>query len=807
MVYRFSWIAGLAAIGLAFWELSSLLRDSVTGTPWQVAILAATVLGAGITWTVIAYRAPAWAVALTNIGAFVILAGLIVAPDTLFMIFPTAETWSSIYQELRRALEIIQHSVEPVRPVPGLILLISLLFWTLGFLLTAGLLNDRPFVAILTPLIVAVQFAIIDREPKNLLHLGVFILVVALSLIAIRADERDHGTGRLQRVNASKPPSRRPTPAIGALVAATIAAGLLAVGMVGTAVPSDGFVKWRSPSGYSDGYSGSSSSFNPFVDIKANLINPTDDPMFTANIEGIDPSLVRFRTVTLDVYRNGQWATDRIHLFGLEEEPWINTTHRYRGETTEIGVDITIQLLGQPWLPAPSTPFASQAATEGDTKTMRVRRMDGSLYFQGDVTYEDMQYSVRADIPTYTPAMLSQLARTATGELSPLFQAAEDAGETVPRLGDARDHLELDDAEFWTEIPDDLGSGVRSVARDETKNLTENFEKALALEHFFRFSGGFEYNTAVPTEYITGDVSDWLTDEDNPFTRNGYCEQFATAMALMGRSIGIPSRVVLGFTPGEKLNDTLVQVKNRNAHAWVEMWIPSYGWMAFDPTPRSGFAAQTANESVTEVLDFSPAAYREAVPSPALIDTAGGDEILDDGRFRQGDRTGTGIAPAGGDTTDTAAWIDLPRWATWILAALGLTGILALLVPVTKWWRRRRRLARLSEGDIAAAWEDITDRLADLGDPVRPSSTLLEAAESIDEAFVPLARSYGESLYGERDSTTAVIDKATDAHTQALQHVTTRYSTVERVMAMFRPTRIISRWSAFMGRRNGNGNG
>jgi transglutaminase-like putative cysteine protease len=801
MVYRFSWIAGISAIGLAFWQLSSLLRDSVVGTPWQVAVLAATLLGAGITWTAIGYRAPAWVIAVVNGVAFIILGGLIVAPDTLMVILPTPETWTTVATELDRAFEIIRFGVEPVRPVPGLILLISLLFWTLGFLLVAGLLNDRPFVALLTPLIVAVQFAIIDRKPKSLVHLGVFILVVAFTLIAIRADERDRGTGRLQRVNASAPPSRRPTPGISLLISATVIAGLVAVGLIGNFVPSDGFVTWRSPSGFADGYSGSA-SYNPFVDIKAGLIEQTDNPLFTADIQGVDPSAVRFRTVTLDVYKDGRWATERIHAFPLDEEPWIDSAHIYRGETTEVTADIVIQNLSQTWMPAPSTPSNAQAATEGDTRTMRVRRLDGSLTFQ-DRMFQGLEYTVTADIPTYTADTLARLARNGSGQLSPLFKAAEDAGEIIPSLGDGTEELELTNADFWIELPDDFAPGVGAVANSQTENLQTNFEKALALEYYFRSSGEFVYDAAVPTEYITGDVSDWLTDEDNPFRRHGYCEQFATAMALMGRSIGIPSRVVLGFTPGDLLNDTLVQVRDRNAHAWVEMWTPSYGWMTFDPTPRSGYAAPTADESLTPILGFSLAEYRDEVPTPDLVETAGGDEILD-GRFAERPLRETGFAPVGGGGATDNSLIDLPEWTVWVLGIIGLIGAVALLVPITKWFRRQRRIARLNHGDIAAAWEDIADRLADLGDPVNPSDTPLEAAESIDEAFVPLARTYGQSLYGEHESTTTVIAQATDAHTQAVQHVATRYSTTERVFAAFRPTRLVDRWAAIVVRRNGN---
>lgn len=793
MVYRFSWIAGIAAIGLALWELSSLMRDSVTGTPWQMAIPIAALLGAGITWTAIAYRAPAWLIIISNVGAFAILAGLIAAPETLLIVLPTVETWMAMVDHLDRAFGIIRYGVEPVRPVPGLIVLIALLFWTLGFLLTAGLLTGRPFVAILTPLIVAVQFSIIDRAPKSSAYIALFVLVVASCLIAIRADERDHGTGTLQRVNASRPPSRRPTPAIGVLVAGAVLASLVAVWVGGNAVPSDGFAAWRTPSGYSDIYSGSV-AYNPFVDIRAGLINLTDNPLFTANIEGVDPSTVRFRTVTLDVYSNGRWTTDRVYTFPVDEEPWIDPRNAYRGETVAATLDITIQNLAQPWLPAPATPTASEAETIDDTRSMRVRRLDGSLFLPGDITYVGMQYTVEANIPRYTSRTLGQLARTASGELSPLFQAANDDGQIIPSRTTQTELRELDNMDFWTDLPDDLGAGVNIEAQRRTRGLTTNFERALALEAYFRLSGGFTYNIEVPPEWTTGDVSDWLTDEGNPYVRNGYCEQFATAMALMGRSLGIPSRVVLGFTPGEALNSTLVQVRDKNAHAWVEMWIPAYGWMSFDPTPRSGFAAPTANESLTNILTFSPYEYLDAIPISQIVDDTGGGVGPDQGRFDRAERE-PGFVGRGGGDNETASGIDIPAWATWGLRLLAVMAVLTSLVPVSKWFRRRSRLKRLQKGDITAAWQDITERLADLGEPFDPAATPLEAAESVDDAFVPLALAYGESLYGEHATTTAVIQRATDAHTRAVEHMSTLFSPIERGRAALRPTLLVRRWS------------
>ena len=101
--------------------------------------------------------------------------------------------------------------------------------------------------------------------------------------------------------------------------------------------------------------------------------------------------------------------------------------------------------------------------------------------------------------------------------------------------------------------------------------------------------------------------------------------------------------------------------------------------------------------------------------------------------------------------------------------------------------------ARLAKGDISAAWEDITDRLSDLGEQLDPAATPYETATELDEAFVPLANSYGDSLYGEKPSTAAVIERATDAHLRAEQHLTTRYSRSQRIAALYRPTRIRAR--------------
>ena len=806
MVYRFSWIAGIAAVVLAYWELSFVMRDSVVGTPWQLAIGISGVLAAGVTWTFIAYKARALVVIIANLFAFIITAGMLIAPSTLWFVLPTSATWSTVQFEMMRAFEVIRFGVEPVRPVPGLVLLLAGLFWILGFLLVAGLLNSRPFVALMTPLIVALQFVIIDRRPKGLVHVAVFLGVVAFAFLAIRLDERDKGSGRLHRVDASHPPSKRPTPAVTLLVTTTVVAALVAVVLVGNAVPTSGFATWRSPAGYSDDYSGSV-TYNPYTDIKASLISPTNLPVFEAKVAGIEPDQARFRTVTLDVYRNGRWQTDRVQVFPTDEEPWINESQTYRGETVEVAATIRIKNLSQPWLPAPTTSSSATALDEADEASLRVRRLDGSIFLPGDVTYPEMEYTIVADVPRYDAATLASLIRTQDGTLSPLFQAAEDGGEFIPAPSVTLEPLELDRTEFWTEVPDDLGPGVTALAAEVTTNLDTNYEKALALEQYFRFSGDFTYSANVPGQYTTDSVEDWLTDSSNPYVRTGYCEQFATSMALMARTIGLPSRVVLGFTPGEPINDTTVIVMDKNAHSWVEIWVPELGWMSFDPTPRAGYAASTANDDINAILGFSPSDYIDDIPDPALVDTEGGQAGPDDGRFDRADPVER-IRGAGGGTDATeATGFALPPWLGQVGLAIVALALIFGATPLFKMARSRSRAKRLAQGDVEAAWIDITGRLADLGETINPAHTPLEAASDIDDAFVPLARTYGDTIYGDHEVSTAVIDRATDEQLMAHRHITTRYSRFERVRAAYRPTRLIDRYERFqtwLATRNAN---
>jgi len=234
-----------------------------------------------------------------------------------------------------------------------------------------------------------------------------------------------------------------------------------------------------------------------------------------------------------------------------------------------------------------------------------------------------------------------------------------------------------------------MDPGIRSLANSRVRGLATDFEKALALEAYFRDSGAFRYSTEVAAGHAATDLADWLLDPASPNYHTGYCEQFATALAVMARLVDLPSRVVLGFTPGWLHTDGRVVVSDRNAHAWVEIWMPTQGWVRFDPTPRG----DGVNPATSDRLPFDIAEYLDIEVTSSTFPTGSNPPIsLPDDDELTVPSTTPGD-PGGG-------W-EMPAIPLWLVIAAGTLALAFGLVPAIKWARRRRRLRALSLGDVS----------------------------------------------------------------------------------------------------------
>ena len=136
--------------------------------------------------------------------------------------------------------------------------------------------------------------------------------------------------------------------------------------------------------------------------------------------------------------------------------------------------------------------------------------------------------------------------------------------------------------ERYTQLPESTPDrvGTRTAAILEEAGAETPYDRAVALEEYF----ATEYAYSLSVDRPTGDVADAFLFEMNA----GYCTYFATTMAVMLRSQGVPARLATGYDSGQPVSDTEYVVRGQDAHAWVMVYFPEHGWVEFDPTPAAG---------------------------------------------------------------------------------------------------------------------------------------------------------------------------------------------------------------------------
>lgn len=132
----------------------------------------------------------------------------------------------------------------------------------------------------------------------------------------------------------------------------------------------------------------------------------------------------------------------------------------------------------------------------------------------------------------------------------------------------------------FLQIPSDIENPIRTLAGKVVNGIDNDWDKAIAIENYLKGSGQYTYSLnakAVPDEEDS--VYDFLFKQ-----KQGICQDFASSMVLMCRSIGLPARYVTGYKVTEKKDD-YYEVRVKDAHAFVEVYFAGYGWLEFDPTP------------------------------------------------------------------------------------------------------------------------------------------------------------------------------------------------------------------------------
>jgi hypothetical protein len=148
---------------------------------------------------------------------------------------------------------------------------------------------------------------------------------------------------------------------------------------------------------------------------------------------------------------------------------------------------------------------------------------------------------------------------------------------------------------------------IAQLALEVAGSASNTYDKAVAIDHYLR--SHFAYTLQLPSRIPADPIANFLFER-----KQGHCEYFASSMAVMLRTLGVPSRVVNGFRTGE-FNDLTGQyvVRASNAHAWVEVYFPGYGWVEFDPTPSATMPSHSGWGRAALYLDAAASFWREWV--------------------------------------------------------------------------------------------------------------------------------------------------------------------------------------------------
>lgn len=278
---------------------------------------------------------------------------------------------------------------------------------------------------------------------------------------------------------------------------------------------------------------------------------------------------------------------------------------------------------------------------------------------------------------------------------------------------------------------------IEALTEEIIDGAESPYEKAVAIQEFFRTDDRFEYTTSVPSPDTDDAVWDFLDDG------HGYCVQFATAMVVMARIAGIPARMAVGFLPGtpsEEAGEPGGVIRSHDAHTWPQLYLGAAGWARFEPTPaaRTGSLPESAQGLAADAALDQPEDVPTAAPTQVPTDTPEPSE-----------------PPAAEVSTAGVGETGVPAWPFILAVAVIAAGFLVAFE------RRQRARARLTWG-TEEYWSAAVQALRPLGLHLRPAdtpATLLRRARDLDVApREPTGRTFAQDLEGFAQLTRAVND-------------------------------------------------
>ncbi|MGW3242503.1 transglutaminase TgpA family protein [Streptomyces sp. NPDC001070] len=414
---------------------------------------------------------------------------------------------------------------------------------------------------------------------------------------------------------------------------------------------------------------GTISAVNPVVALQDNLNQPDDRVVLRYRTNAASNSDMYLRIVALDRFTGDKWEPSQRSLFAvpkaLPAPPGLGSEVKSSEVVTSVAADKNYV---QMWLPLP------YPATR--------------VQIDGRWRYEPTGRTIIGDRGQNTSGARYQVSSL---HLEPTAQQLAAAPPADERLR----------AEY-TKVPGTLPDVVAKTALQVTKNASNDYERAVALQRWFT-SGAFQYDTSVRSGTGVQAITRFLRNKE------GFCIHFAFTMAAMARTLGIPARVAVGFTPGSPESGGAYAVGLKDAHAWPELYFEGVGWTRFEPTPTRGTPPDYTQDAATS--DSGPAAPDTPEASAGAVASTGPtapSACL--GKDAQLGNCGPLGGASGSGAGDEGIWPQVADWTLRVIAwAVVPLVVLVLLLPLL--WRRKQRLQRLRGGHdpvALAAWLELT---------------------------------------------------------------------------------------------------
>ncbi|SJM62311.1 DUF3488 and transglutaminase-like domain-containing protein [Gulosibacter sp. 10] len=683
MTNRGSWFVTIGLVGLV-WS-SALLALPLTSTPeW--------LLPAMITSLVVLVLMQG-ARQFTGSNALSILLGVAtLAGAMLVLAQPTGLTdvFAAIGRQVTGLAEQLPNDQPPLRHSPPVAFMMGLATGALAIIadVLVSVLRSPSVGLVIAAPAVALPLAMgLGAAPW-----GYWLLFAALAVLHLHLGYR-----WLQQLDDEERTSRGLSSegrGMGGLVGAltTGAVAITVAGLLAVMLPAPGGYWWQMVGSTA---SISTNRVNPIIDLGDDLRR--DQPVevlryATSQTSGELPYLSLVSLTQLDSDADWQPGEFTPDLGALDGDLPLPGDLGNAPSTLAVNSNVVMEAGVSAYLPHPSTP-------------VRLAAVDGE-YGWSEAT---------GDIRSVDEEALAQSFHV--DSLVPRPSEAELRGTALPAGEQFAEYLQL---------PDDPAlEGIRAQMESVISPNASPYQQALELQNWFR-GGAFDYSELAP---VSGgyDGTSLSVVEQFLQVRSGYCVHFASAMAVMGRLLDIPTRIQVGFTPGSfasvnELGQPVYSVTTNDLHAWAEFWVDGYGWVPFETTPSSGIGSTEVAEVGDEGEEVQTPPEETVAPVPTETAPQGEEttpETQPETDQQHADDSGEQEAEQGG----APEWAGLALTIGAIVLALAVLALLVLLPRLIRGRRRAARRALLRPGEdaaapaaiAAAAWDEVRDSAADYG--------------------------------------------------------------------------------------------